>query len=353
MLRSRQTMNRCPVIAVWSTINAKTLFHPRIKQDEQKACFRQRYNECLVCCLKLLTCVFKCDMRRSVFHCKVQNRQALLVLGGENSTMLRKCKRDENRFKRHIGKKIKQLSYIFFFYLSYYRWLWNFWNVVIIRENQVFFKCIPWPGIWDSGCGRRKRYDADLSILTPYPLLSGLHPYSAAATPEWPSSPEKLPCAERCDQTHPARWPHCGSVKSRTPAAGPQSRLSTLLSHRLHAPMSGIWGYSLVVPDSFWTPPNLKVNPPPFWVLRSYLKLSIKNSKRLKGEVANHNDSKSLKLYHNKAALEEKKKVKMGWSARIVLVLRFHRTLATPETFTLTCVSPPFQPRSAHKLRCL
>lgn len=105
-------MNRYPVIVVWSTINAKTLFHPQIKQDEQKTCFRQRHNECLVCCLKLITCVFKCDMRWSVFHCKVQDRQALLVLGGENSTMLRKCKRDEKRFKKHIGEKIN--FHIFF-----------------------------------------------------------------------------------------------------------------------------------------------------------------------------------------------------------------------------------------------
>lgn len=62
---------------------------------------------------------------------------------------------------------------------------------------------------------------------------------------------------------------------------------------------------------------------------------------------------KPLKVYHNEAALEEKKKVKMGWSARIVLVLKFHCTLATPGTFTLTFVSPPSQPKSAHKLRCL
>lgn len=71
--------------------------------------FLAEAQECLVCCLKLLTCVFKCDMRWSVFHCKVQDRQALLVLGRENSTMLRKCKRV---LKGTLGKK---LTSIYFF----------------------------------------------------------------------------------------------------------------------------------------------------------------------------------------------------------------------------------------------
>lgn len=49
----------------------------------------------------------------------------------------------------------------------------------------------------------------------------------------------------------------------------------------------------------------------------------------------------------------KKREVKMVRSARIVLVLKFHCTLAAPGTFTLTFVSPPSQPKSAHKLRCL
>lgn len=126
---------------------------------------------------------------------------------------------------------------------------------------EILVKCIPWPATWDSGSVRRKRCDAERSSPIPYPSLSGQHSYSPAATPEGPSFPEKLPSAERCDQTHPARWPHCGSVKSRTPAADPRSRPLTLLPPHLHAAVSGIWGCSLVVPDSSWTPPNLNSEP--------------------------------------------------------------------------------------------
>ncbi len=125
----------------------------------------------------------------------------------------------------------------------------------------ICIKHIPWPAIWDSGSVRRKRCDEERSSRILYPSPSGQHSFPPAATPIGPSFPVRLPGAGQCDQRHPARWPHCGNVKSRTPAAAPQSRPSVPLPPRLHAAVSGIWGCSPAVPDSSWPPPNLHVEP--------------------------------------------------------------------------------------------
>lgn len=85
-------------------------------------------------------------------------------------------------------------------------------------------KHIPWLVIWDSGSVRRKRCDAERSSRILYPSPPGQRSCSPTATPVGPSFPERLPGAGRCDRKHPARWPHCGSVTSRRPAAAPQSR---------------------------------------------------------------------------------------------------------------------------------